>query len=146
MDYRKYAIDELRHVNELRAAERICRDRLAELQAELTRLKVPSLQTDPVSGGGNKVEERWLGIIAAKADEERRLKSIRRRLRRFDTAWETLSERDRAVLATWYIDLGRFDRADSIVREHGCARSTAIVWRDTALLNFTRAFFGAVVT
>jgi len=48
MDYRRLAVDELRHINELRAAERICRDRLAELTEELHGMKIPSPQTDPV--------------------------------------------------------------------------------------------------
>ena len=95
MDYRKLAIDELRNIEQLRAAEKVCRDRLAELNAELHSIKIPSPQTDPVKGGGNKVEERWLNLIASKTDEERRLKSIQRRLRRFNTAWAVLSERDR---------------------------------------------------
>ena len=146
MDYRRIAVDELRHINELRAAERICRDRLIELNDQLRSLKIPAPQTDPVQGGGNKVEDRWLNLIALKSDEEKRLRNVRRRLKRFDLAWETLSDRDRAVLKTWYIDPGHFDRAECVIRETGCVRSTAFEWRDSALLNFTRAFFGEVVT
>ena len=146
MDYRRIAVDELRHINELRAAERICRDRLIELNDQLRSLKIPAPQTDPVQGGGNKVEDRWLNLIALKSDEEKRLRNVRRRLKRFDTAWAVLTERDRSVLEIWYIDKGRYDRAERVIQETGCVRSTAFEWRDTALLNFTRAFYGEVVT
>ena len=146
MDYRKIAIDELRHINEIRTAEAVCRDRLIELNDRLRSLKIPAPQTDPVQGGGSRTEDRWLNIIAAKCDEEKRLRNVRRRLKRFDTAWAALDERDRSVLKTWYIDPGRFDRADCVVQKLRCARSTAYEWRDEALINFSRAYFGAVVT
>lgn len=146
MDYRKLAIDELRAVQQLRAAERICRDRLDELSAELHAFKIPSPQADPVQGGGNKTEERWLSIIASQMDEERRLKNVRRRLRRFNTAWRTLSERDKAALIEWYITPGNFDRAEKVSGEQRCSRRTAFDYRDDAIINFARAFYGEVVT
>lgn len=145
MDYRKLSIDELRHVNELRAAERICRDRLDELSAELHAFKIPSPQADPVQGGGNKTEERWLSIIASQMDEERRLKNVRRRLRRFNTAWAVLSERDKAVLTEWYI-VGGNNCAERVANREHCDTRTAFRWRDEALITFARAFLGAVVT
>lgn len=144
MDYRRLAIDELRHVNELRTAERICRDRLAELADELRSLKIPAPQTDPVQGGGSKTEERWLNLISAQIDEERRLKNVRRRLKRFNTAWAILSERDKAVLNEWYIVGGNSCAERVATREH-CDRATAFRWRDEAIISFARAFFGAVI-
>lgn len=144
MDYRTMAINELRNIPALRAAERICRDRLAELEDELHSLKIPSPQTDPIQGGGNKTEERWLSIIASQVDEERRLKNVRRRLRRFNTAWAVLTDRDRAALTDWYIEPG-YDCAERTTRREGCSRATAFRWRDESLVVFTRAFYGVVV-
>jgi len=144
MDYRRYAIDELRSVGELRAAEKVCLDRLVELDERLQALKVPSPQADPVSGGGSRTEERWLNLIAAKADEERRLREIRRRLRRFDTAWAAIGERDRRVLEEWYIVGGR-SCAERVAAREYCDERTARRWRDDALVRFARAYYGAVV-
>lgn len=145
MDYRKYAMDELRRVNGLRAAERVCRDRLAELSEELRSFRIPAPQADPVQGGGSKTEERWLNIIASRQDEERRLKNIRRRLRQFNTAWNTLTERDKMVLAEWYINNGK-NCAENIAAKEHCDRATAYRWRDEAILYFARAYYGDVVT
>jgi len=145
MDYRKLAVDELRHINELRSADRICRNRLDELTAELHSMKIPSPQSDPVQGGGNKTEERWLSIIASQMDEERRLKNVRRRLKRFNTAWVVLSERDRAVLTGFYIDTNG-NGAERVANREHCDRATAYRWRDEAIISFARAFYGAVVT
>jgi len=144
MDYRKLAIDELRNIEQLRAAEKVCRDRLLELNESLKSLKTSTPQSDPVKGGGNKVEERWLNLIASKTDEERRLKSIQRRLRRFNTAWAVLSERDQAVLTEFYITGGKTPAERIATKEH-CDVRTAYRWRDEAIICFARAFFGEVV-
>jgi len=144
MDYRKLAIDELRNIEQLRAAEKVCRDRLLELNESLKSLKTSTPQSDPVKGGGNKVEERWLNLIAAKMDEERRLKSIQRRLRRFNTAWAVLSERDQAVLTEFYI-MGGSGCAERIAAKECCDRVTAYRWKDDALIRFARAFYGEVM-
>ena len=145
MDYRKFAADELRHIEALRAAERICRDRLSDLSEELNSFKVPSLQMDPVKGGGTKTEERWLNILSAQMDEEKRLKNVRRRIKRFNIAWEVLTERDQKVLTGFYIT-GGSSCADRIADSEHCDVRTAFRWRDEALVSFTRAFYGAVVT
>lgn len=145
VDYRKQAIDELKRINELRAAETVCRDRLSELNAKLRGVKVPSPQTEPVQGGGNKIEERWLNLMLAKDDEEKRLKSIVRGLRRFDIAWAVLSERDHNVLTEFYIN-GKWGAAERIANSEHCDERTARRWRDEALIRFTRALLGTVIT
>lgn len=145
MDYQKYAIDELVHIEQLRVAEKVCRDRLAELNEKLHTVKIPSPQTDPVKGGGSKTEDRWLNLITAKADEEKRLKNVRRRLRRFNTAWAVMSERDQNVLTAFYIQGGK-NCAERIASREHCDERTAFRWRDEALLCFTRAFYGDIVS
>ncbi len=145
-DYRKDAIDELKCITALRAAAQNCRDRLKELDSELIKIKGVTLQTDPIQGGGNKTEERWCNIVNEKDKEREKLRPVLKRLNRFDRAWEVLSVRDRNVLTDWYIESGHYDRADRVVCNLGCSRSTAFTWRDDALINFTRAWCGAVVT
>lgn len=85
-----------------------------------------------------------LNLIASKMDEERRLESILRRLRRFNTAWAVLSDRDKAVLTEFYITGGKAT-AERIATKEYCDRATAYRWRDEALIRFSRAFFGEVV-
>jgi hypothetical protein len=38
MDYRKTAVEELKCIDQLRAAEKVCRDRIKELKAALDKL------------------------------------------------------------------------------------------------------------
>jgi hypothetical protein len=144
MDYRKLAEEELQQVGQLRTAERICRERLAELTEQLNNVRIPGLQKDPVRGGGTKTEERWLTVIAAKMDEERRLKQLSRRLKQFDAAWAVLDDRDRAALDEWYIAGGN-NCAERLARREHCEIRTAFRWRDEAIIRFARAFYGAVV-
>jgi len=145
MDYRKLAADELRRVEGLRAASQICRDRLREMDSALTSL--PALnRTDPVQGsGGNHTEEYWLSLIAAKTEEEDRLRTVVRALRRFERAWETLDEDGREVLREFYVSC-RKGAADRISDRMHCDARTAHRWKDDALVAFTRAFYGVVVT
>lgn len=139
----QYAIDELIHIEQMIAAEKVCHDRLSELDEMLRTTKIPALQSDPVQGGGSKTEDRWLNHIAQKADEERRLKTIRRRIRRFNTAWAVLAERDRDVLTVFYIQGGKGCAERMATRGH-CDERTTFRWRDEAVLNFTRGFYGLI--
>lgn len=143
MDYRKFAIDELTHVEELRAADRVCRDRLSDLTDQLHTTRVPSLQSEPVHGGGSRTEDRWLSIIGQKINEENRLRNVERKLRRINTAWSVLSERDQTVLTVFYINGGK-GAAERLATKESCDERTAFRWRDEALACFTRAFYGVV--
>lgn len=145
MDYRTLAIDELRNISARRTAAYVCRDRLAELSGRLRSLRGRTQSTEPVTGSGdNQVEAQWLSLLASKADEEQRLKTVLRCTRRFDAAWQTLTDRDRDVLTEFYITGGK-GAADRVSVIMHCDRATAFRWRDDALISFTRAFFGAVV-
>ena len=146
MDYRKLAIDELRRIGTLRTAETICRDRLHEMDSKMRSAKGVKLSAEPVTGSGaNHTEEQWLNIISAKADEERRLRNVMRCLKRFDQAWVALDEQARKVLTEFFIVGGR-GCAERLAGKEFCDIRTAYRWRDEALVEFTRAYFGAVVT
>lgn len=144
MDYRQLAIDELRRIADLRIARTICADRLRELSDRMTTIPGTS-NPDRVPGGGHSTEDRLLGLIAAKSDEERRLRDIRRSLARFDHAWQALDEQEQMVLDAFYISKHR-NAADWVAACAPCDRATAYRWRDKALIHFTRAFYGAVAT
>ena len=146
MDYRKLAIDELHRLGTLRTAETICRDRLHEMDSRMRSAKGVKLSAEPVIGSGaNHTEEQWLNIIAAKTDEERRLRGVLRCLKRFDIAWSALDVQAQKVLTEFFI-VGGFNCADRFASKEHCDRATAYRWRDEALISFSRAYFGAVVT
>lgn len=146
MDYRKSATDELRRIPGLRAAQKNCQDRISDLNDKLTATKNPMMDKQPVSGTPSAADERWLNLISAKSDEEERLKKTRRELRRFYTAWRILSERDRRILELFYIEkpADYIDRCAAVI--HCSARSRVYEVKDEALIAFTRAYYGEVVT
>ena len=147
MDYRLKAIDKLRHIREYEAAYKVRLDKLRELDDQLKALKIPSPKSDPVQGGGTKVEERWLNLIAEKGEvQDEEFEHTKRRVKRFNTAWAALSERDKRVLTLWYIEKYRGDKAQIVADELKIARCTAYVYRDEALENFALAYYGAVKT
>ena len=114
-----------------------------------SRMRSPKgvkLSADPVTGSGtNHTEEQWLNIIASKADEERRLRNVLRCLKRFDIAWCVLDAQAQKVLTEFFIVGGR-GCAERLAGKEFCDIRTAYRWRDEALIEFTRAYFGAVVT
>lgn len=144
MDYRQFAMDELSQIGALRAAETVCRDRLAELKEQLEAARCGLSASTPVKGGRVATEDRWLGLLAHVDDEEKRLKNVRHRLHRFETAWSALGERDQSVLDVFYIQRGKNCAAAVAQREH-CDERTAFRWRDEALLCFTRALYGCIL-
>lgn len=143
MDYRPLAIDELSRVADLRVAKTVCIDRLRELTDRMTSLPGTS-NPEPVHGGSHSTEDHLLGLIAAKSDEERRLREIRRSLGRFNLAWNSLNDQEQKVLDAFYITRYR-NAAEYIAASSPCDRATAFRWRDKALIRFTRSFFGTVI-
>jgi hypothetical protein len=104
MDYKMRVIEELKSVRALESAEACCRDRLAELFEKQRSVKGGYSDSTPVQNGGNRTEELRLNIISAKQEEERRLRDVIRRRRRFNTAWATLGGEDRRILELFYVD------------------------------------------
>jgi hypothetical protein len=145
MDYRIRAIDILGRVDAQRSAKTNCIEQIRELDAKMAALPGLSSPDALPGGGGNHTEDRWLSLIAAKTDAEERLRGALRALKQFERAWELLDERDHDVLTEFYIS-GRRGAPDRLALKLHCDRSTTYRWRDDALIRFTRAFYGIVVT
>lgn len=143
MDYRLLAADELRKLNHNYTAEKVIKLRIIELDNILKSSGGGTGGATPNSGGGNKTEHKWLSLISSIDDEKRRLKTVTRAIRRVELALSAVSEEEARVLRSAYIENRNMD--DIAGCEH-VSRATAYRLRDSALINFTRAFYGAVVT
>lgn len=142
MDYRVLAIDELKRLNHNYTAEKIIRSRILELDAALKSSGGGAGGATPNPGGGNKTEHRWLNLISSISDEKKRLREVTRDIRRVETALSAVTEGEVRILRAAYIE-GR-DMNEIAGKEH-ISRATAYRLRDSAIISFTRAFYGAVV-
>lgn len=143
MDYRVLAIDELKKLNHNYTAEKNIKSRILELETALKSSGIALVGgVVPSSGGENKTEHKWLSLISSIDDEKQRLISVARGIERVETALSAVSEDEARILREAYIEERRMDEIADI--EH-ISRSTAYRLRDSALINFTRAFYGAVI-
>ena len=134
MDYRPKAVDMLEHIAERRTAMSLCKDRIAELDGRMGKIKGTLKTADPVKGTGeNSMEDMWLCLIAEKADEERRLRIVCKSVREFNKAWSALTEDEKNVLNEFYI-IGGKSAVDRLVQQYKCDPKTVYRKRDDALI------------
>ncbi len=143
MDYRVLAVDELKKLNHNYTAEKNIKSRIFELETALKSSGIALVGGSVSSSGGeNKTEHKWLSLISSIDDEKQRLISVTRGIKRVETALSAVSGDEERILREAYIEERRMDEIADI--EH-ISRSTAYRLRDSALINFTRALYGAVV-
>ena len=144
LDFREIAADELSRLNHNYSAVKIIKSRIAEYEEKLSGCgKGTTDGAAPMRGGGNKTEMRWLNMISNIEDEKKRLRDVGRSIKRCETALSAIAPEEKSILQKVYIE-GR-DVKDVAVSEH-LSRSSAYRLRDRALINFTRAYFGTVIT
>ncbi len=143
MDYRVLAVDELKRYRKNCIAEKITKSKIIEYETALKSSGSGAGGTTPNSGGGNKTEHKWLSLIASIEDEKMRFKKVAREVRRVESAMSVLSDGEARILRLACIEERNMD--EIAANEH-MSRATAYRLRDSALINFTRAFYGAVVT
>lgn len=142
MDYRELAADELRKLNHNYTAEKVIKLRILELDARLKSSGGAMGGATPNFGGGNKTEHKWLNLISSLNDEKKRLRDVARAIKRVEMALSAVSDDEARILRAAYIENRKMDEIAG--KEH-MSRATAYRLRDSALISFTRAFYGAVV-
>lgn len=140
MDYRSHAIDELQKYRSDLTAVKIIAEELQDIEARMVSVGGGAT---PNRGGGNKTEEKWLNLLSNAADEELRLKEVKKRIKRVETALKALSTDDARILKLIYVEERRMEQVASAMHT---SRATAYRMRDDALIRFTRSLYGAVVT
>ena len=141
MDYRVLAAEELRGYRQKCAALRNIRERIKECEESLSSTGASGAA--PNRGGGNKTERRWLNLIATIDDEKRRYREMSRAVNRVDRALSVIPEEEAKLLREIFIDGEEIERTAE--NEH-MSRRNLYRKRSEALIHFTRALYGAVIT
>ena len=142
MDYRVFAIEALGKLNQLYVAERNIKSRISEIDTVLRSVGGGG-DGMPGGSGDNKTEHKWLSLIASKDDEKARLRGVCREIKRIADALSVLTQVEEKVLRELYV-VGR--NAVEFAAAEYTSRSTVYRLRDEAMVKFTRALFGVVVT
>ena len=142
MDYRVLAADELRILRYNYTAQKTIKLKIFELETLLKSVGSGCGGSPPSGSGGNKTEHKWLSLISSIDDEKRRLDTVDREIERIELALSALSEEEAKILKMAYIENRSMD---NISEQEHISRATAYRMRDTALENFSRALYGAVV-
>ena len=141
MDYREKAIDELHILRTDYIAEKLIREKMADVESSMTSGRGGG--SGMPKGIGNKTEEKWLNLLANAADEEIRYKQVKKRIKRVEAALNALSTDEARLLKLLYVEEKKIEECAQ--RMH-ISRSTAYRLREDALISFTRSLYGAVVT
>ncbi len=141
MDYREKAIDELHILRTDYIAEKLIREKMADIESSMTSGRGGG--SGMPKGGGNKTEEKWLNLLANAADEEIRYKQVKKRIKRVEAALNALSADSSRLLKLLYVEEKKIEECAQ--RMH-ISRATAYRLREDALISFTRSLYGAVVT
>lgn len=142
MDYREKAIDELRILRTDYTAEKLIRERIADIESSMTSVGGGSNGGMP-KGGGNKTEEKWLNLLANAADEDIRYRQVKKRIKRVEAALNAISTDEARLLKLIYVEERKIEECARVMH---ISRATAYRLREDALISFTRSLYGAVVT
>lgn len=143
MDYREHAIDELSRLRQNYTSVENIKSRIVEMETSLKSAGGGTGGAAPSNGGGNKTEEKWLSLISRIGDEKERLRGITRSIKRIERALSVIGEDEARILKELYV-IGR--NVDEVANILHTSRATAYRMRDSALIKFTRALYGAVIT
>lgn len=142
MDYRVFAEDELLNYDLKCIAVKIGKERLRELEMDFESIGGRN-NARCNRGAGNRTEERWLNMIINIEDEKERLEKAQKSIERIDLALSALPEEQKRILKALYFDEVHMT---PLAKRENVSMRTLYRMKDKALMNFTRAYFGAVIT
>ena len=142
MDYRELAVDELKKLNHNYAKEKLIKSNILELEARLTSLGGSS-RGIAENSGGNKTENKWVDLISQISDEKQKLCEVKRAINRVERALSVITDAEAGLLRKLYVKGLRIDETSENMH---ISTRTVCRLREHAIINFTRALYGSVVT
>lgn len=143
MDWRKEAINDLKHHAQRQAALGNLHDDIATLDAQLENVKSPRSDTTPVQGGGCPAEERVIALIDERDRKKQAYGITRRQVQKVDRALACLTDQQRDVLELFYIHKPHM-HVEVLCKRYHFERSHVYELKDKSLRDFTIARYGIV--
>ena len=143
MDWRKEAINDLKHHAQRQTALGNLKDDIATIEAQLSSVKSPTSDTTPVQGGGCPAEERIIGLIDERDRKRQAYGITRRQVQKVERALACITEQQRDVLDTFYVHRTQH-HVDRLSEKYHIECSRVYQLKDEAIIDFTRARYGLI--
>ncbi len=133
-DYMERAADDIRLLETRKQAVRSLRARIRMVEADAVSLSGAGTSAAPVRGGGNRQEQRLIGMIGRKEKLEKQERAMRDMVTQTERALYKLTADERQVLLWFYLP-GRIAVRQMQERLH-MSRAGVYRFRDRALEKF----------
>ena len=144
MDYRNYAIDQLKRKTQLEAAYESLGYELEMLENEKYSVSSATISPAPVSGtGGNRYENKLVNLIVLIDDARFRRKIVERELKMIEMGFSVLDDYKRDLLEMHYVNSIPSPTVAAMEKYYK-ERSQIFEDKKKALEAFTRAVYGVV--
>ena len=143
MNYKQFAIDDLKNYEALRISLMNLPDKISEIQSRKTEIRSARTDGVPVKGGGNAYEERILDCMVAEARLDVTLQRNKWRMNDLERSLSHLTDEERRVLDLFYMH-HRSKCVDILCQELHYEKSQIYRIRDQALIRFTKMMYGCI--
>lgn len=138
----KLAIDQLKEIELKRQSLKNVQERISNLKPELSSVRATAASLAPAAGGELNKQESWIiDCIALERELQTSERQLRLDIQSFDKAWENLSEEEKLVLDSFYINRTK-DYLDRLCERFCCEKSKVYQIKDEALYKFTMQLYG----
>ena len=128
------AAEDIRLLEVRKQAAHSLRARIRMVEADACSLGSSTSSAVPVRGGGNRQEQRVIGMISRKEKLEKQERALRNMVIQTERALYKLPEQERALLLTFYgSGLRRGDAVRRLERQLHVSQATVYRLRDKAL-------------
>lgn len=146
MNWKREAIDKLRHYEAHKQALECLPKEIRRLESAYTGIRSATTDGTPVSGsGGSTREDVMLSNIVHRDELKRRQKEARLWVAQVDKALAVLDDEERLVLDRFYIHRAK-GAVEALCESLNLEKSAVYDRRDKALRHFTLALYGVTET
>lgn len=141
MDWRPIAKEKLRNHEAKKNALKSLPAEIRTAESELFGIHGATTDGTPVSGGGNKQNDRFISAFVQREELEKAYTLTKSAVDQVDSALDQLTAEERKILERLYMNPSK-GNVLRLCEELNIEQATVYRWRDAALKRFTIALYG----
>ena len=143
MNWKKEAENDLRYYTKRKAALNNIRDQITTLRLEQESVKGYTTDSEPVKGGGNKIEDHWLNNIVKAERLTLAYSATKRIISLIEKGLDGITEEQKDFLTEFYIDR-REGHVERLMEKYHIEKTKVYDDKDEALYQFTISMYGII--
>lgn len=143
MDWKRAAIEDLRTYNKRKQSLENIREKIRSLDDQFKSIKMSSADITPIQGGGNKTEDNWINNITQRQRLQYTYAAAKRLVDLVEKGLSGLSDQQRTILTTFYIDRPQ-GHIDLLMERLHVEQAQIYRMKDDALYQFTVSMYGLI--